>query len=191
MINNFLFIFLGSIDAVDTSNNTYRITFERQGLGTHSVPDYEVLSNEPPETISLASFQNKFRPRNGLSQFSPAIKHPLFSTLKLRKDPLLSGSMLNRPIMLPTSSEGKIGGYPAKLLEKMVLVTKILNVKKAKIKLLKNMNSEAEKMFSFDQDIPEEFERKYAGILVDLEKLNTDLHMYLDEMQVSVIVFIN
>jgi hypothetical protein len=36
-------LFNGSIDAVDTSNNTYRITFERNGLGTHSVPDYEVL----------------------------------------------------------------------------------------------------------------------------------------------------
>lgn len=36
-------LFTGSIDAVDTSNNTYRITFERPGLGTHSVPDYEVL----------------------------------------------------------------------------------------------------------------------------------------------------
>lgn len=36
-------LFTGSIDAVDTSNNTYRITFERAGLGTHSVPDYEVL----------------------------------------------------------------------------------------------------------------------------------------------------
>lgn len=34
---------MGQIDAVDTSNNTYRITFDRQGLGTHSVPDYEVL----------------------------------------------------------------------------------------------------------------------------------------------------
>ena len=36
-------LFVGQIDAVDTSNNTYRITFDRQGLGTHSVPDYEVL----------------------------------------------------------------------------------------------------------------------------------------------------
>lgn len=179
------YIFTGSIDAVDTSNNTYRITFERQGLGTHSVPDYEVLSNEPPETLSLASFQNKFRPRNGFSPFSPAIKNPIFDRLKLRKDPLLSGSMLNRPVLLPTSSEGKIGGYPAKFLEKMVLVTKILNVKKAKIKYLRNMNSEAEKMFSYDQDISEDFERKYASVLIDLEKLNTDLHMYLDEMQVS------
>lgn len=114
--------------------------------------------------------------------FSPVIKNPIFNNVKLRKDPLLS-SMLNRPF-LPTSNEGKIGGYPAKLLEKMVLVTKILGVKKSKIKLLRNMNSLAEKMFSFEEDIPEEFERKYAGVLIDVEKLNTDLHMYLDEMQV-------
>lgn len=151
-------LFTGSIDAVDTSNNTYRITFERHGLGTHSVPDYEVLSNEPPETISIMSFQNKFRPRNGLSPFSPN-KSPLLNNLKFRKDPLLSGSMLDKPL-LPTSSEGKIGGFPAKLLEKMVLVTKILNIKKLKIKTLKQMNSEAEKFISFDQEISEDFEHR-------------------------------
>lgn len=36
-------LFTGTIEAVDTSNNTYRITFDRPGLGTHSIPDYEVL----------------------------------------------------------------------------------------------------------------------------------------------------
>ncbi|CAH1160139.1 unnamed protein product [Phaedon cochleariae] len=175
-------LFTGSIDAVDTSNNTYRITFERYGLGTHSVPDYEVLSNEPPETISLTSFQAKFRPRVS-TPFSPAIKSPILNNLKLRKDPLLSGSMLNKPMFMQNAEEGKIGGFPAKLLERMVLVTKILNVKKAKIDSLKSMNSEAEKLISFDEDIPEDFERKYASILIDLEKLNSDLQMYLDEMQ--------
>ena len=35
-------LFTGSVDAVDPSNNTYRISFERSGLGTHSIPDYEV-----------------------------------------------------------------------------------------------------------------------------------------------------
>lgn len=44
---------MGQIDAVDTSNNTYRITFDRQGLGTHSVPDYEVL-------VMKASHQNSY-----------------------------------------------------------------------------------------------------------------------------------
>ena len=38
-------LYTGTIDAVDTLNNTYRITFDRVGLGTHTVPDYEVLSN--------------------------------------------------------------------------------------------------------------------------------------------------
>lgn len=54
-INAFLFLFLarlrgvhdglftGQIDAVDTLNATYRVTFDRAGLGTHTIPDYEVL----------------------------------------------------------------------------------------------------------------------------------------------------
>nr|XP_023029837.1 protein lin-9 homolog [Leptinotarsa decemlineata]XP_023029838.1 protein lin-9 homolog [Leptinotarsa decemlineata]XP_023029839.1 protein lin-9 homolog [Leptinotarsa decemlineata] len=177
-------LFTGSIDAVDTSNNTYRITFERQGLGTHSVPDYEVLSNEAPETISLQSFRAKFRPRNSAPLTPLNNKSPILNNLKFRKDPLLSGSMLNKPVLPINTEEGKIGGFPAKLLERMVLVTKILNVKNSKIKLIKCMNSEAEKMNSFDQTIPEEFERRYASILIDLEKLNIDLQMYLDEMQI-------
>lgn len=36
-------LFTGQIDAVDTSAATYRVTFDRNGLGTHTVPDYEVL----------------------------------------------------------------------------------------------------------------------------------------------------
>ncbi|KAK9695071.1 dirp [Popillia japonica] len=174
-------LFTGSIDAVDTSNNTYRITFERQGLGTHSVPDYEVLSNEPPETMTISNFQNKFRPRNGLSPYS-VVKSPPYSS-KLKKDPLLSVSMLDRPVFM---SAGRIGGFPVRLLEKMVLVTKILSKKREKINLLKQMNSEAEKFNSFhssELSLGEDFERRYANILIDLEKLNRDLQNYLDEMQ--------
>lgn len=36
-------LFTGQIDAVDTQNYTYRVTFDRNGLGTHTIPDYEVL----------------------------------------------------------------------------------------------------------------------------------------------------
>ena len=35
-------LFSGTVDALDTVNNTYRITFDRAGLGTHSIPDLEV-----------------------------------------------------------------------------------------------------------------------------------------------------
>ncbi|KAF2901531.1 hypothetical protein ILUMI_04652 [Ignelater luminosus] len=174
-------LFTGSIDAVDTSNNTYRITFERHGLGTHSVPDYEVLSNEPPETMTTNNFQNKYRPRNGISPFSSASKSPTFSTLKNKRDPLLAGSAINKPTF--SGVDGRVGGFPIKLLEKIVLVTKILTVKKAKIKLLKSMNTEAEKFMSFETLMPDDFERKYASILIDLEKLNHDLKNFLDEIQ--------
>lgn len=175
-------LFTGSIDAVDTSNNTYRITFERQGLGTYSVPDYEVLSNESPETISLSSFQNKFRPRNGfLSPFSVGNKTPTYLNLKNRKDPLLSGATLEKPAV--SQNDSKIGGFPVKLLEKMVLVSKILNTKKSKVKALNMLNSKAEKQKSYDEEISEDFQKEYAGILTDLEKLNHDLQIYLDEIQ--------
>ncbi|KAB0799433.1 hypothetical protein PPYR_07313 [Photinus pyralis] len=173
-------LFTGSIDAVDTSNNTYRITFERHGLGTHSVPDYEVLSNEPPDTMTTLNFQHKFRPRNGISPYGSTNKSPALTHFK-KRDPLLASSGI-RPTLSPV--DGHIGSFPVKLLEKIVLVTKILTVKKAKIKLLKSMNTEAEKFSSFETLMPDNFERKYASILIDLEKLNHDLKNYLDEIQV-------
>lgn len=173
-------LFTGSIDGVDTSNNTYRITFERQGLGTHSVPDYEVLSNEPPETITISSFQHKFRPRNSTSFSSASMQSPaLGGSLKFKNDPLLSGSDLQTK----RTYEGTIGGFPVKLLRHMVLVNKILTIKKNRINKLKEMNSEAEKFQSFGTTMPEDFEKRYAAILIELEKLNTDLQKFLDEIQ--------
>ena len=64
---------MGAVDAYDTSNNTYRIRFDRPGLGgTHSVRDEEVLSVEPPETVPLSSFipQRVARPK------PPQVSHP-------------------------------------------------------------------------------------------------------------------
>ena len=64
---------MGAVDAYDTSNNTYRIRFDRPGLGgTHSVRDEEVLSVDPPETVPLSSFipQRVARPK------PPQTTHP-------------------------------------------------------------------------------------------------------------------
>ncbi|XP_015429095.1 PREDICTED: protein lin-9 homolog isoform X1 [Dufourea novaeangliae] len=173
-------LFTGSIDAVDTSNNTYRITFERAGLGTHSVPDYEVLSNEPPETISVASFAQKFRPRHVQYVPSPPYAMKLMSP-RLNSDPLIS----NASVSLPKKSHigGTMNGYPLKLLEFMVKVNKILTAKKIKIKKLREMNSEAEKRRSFGEPLPPDFERRYAGIVVELEKMNTALQDFLNDVQ--------
>lgn len=171
-------LFTGSIDAVDTSNNTYRITFERQGLGTHSVPDYEVLSNEPPETITISSFQHKFRPRTYTGN---TVQSPTTGSLKFAKnDPLLSGSELPKKTVHP---EGTLGGFPIKLLKNMVVVKKVLNAKRSKIHSLKEMNLEAERFQSFGTEMPEDFEKRYAGVLIELERLNKELQKYLDEIQ--------
>merc|ERR1711981_1347746 len=37
-------LFMGTVDAYDTSNNTYRIRFDRESLETQSVPDEDVVS---------------------------------------------------------------------------------------------------------------------------------------------------
>ncbi|XP_014219580.1 protein lin-9 homolog isoform X2 [Copidosoma floridanum] len=171
-------LFTGSVDAVDTSNNTYRITFDRAGLGTHSVPDYEVLSNDPPETISVASFTNKFRPRHVQYVPSPAYELKLS---RLTNDPLISNATITKKNQILSS--GLVNGYPLKLLESMVKVNKILVAKKIRIKKLKEMNSEAEKRRSIGESLPPDFERKYAGIVVELEKMNADLQDILNEVQ--------
>ena len=31
----------------------FRITFDRPGLGTHSIPDFEVLSIDPPDLLPV------------------------------------------------------------------------------------------------------------------------------------------
>lgn len=88
-------LFAGKIDAVDTSNNTYRVNLDRPNLGTHSIPDYEVLSNELPETISKSTLLQSFRPRNLNSLANKTIREPL-----LVNDPMLCGSTTSLKLLV-------------------------------------------------------------------------------------------
>lgn len=45
------------------------------------------------------------------------------------------------------------------------------------------MNTEAERKKSFGAHIPEEFQRRYANVIIDLEHLNRDLQDYLTSVQ--------
>nr|CAD7568924.1 unnamed protein product [Timema californicum] len=173
-------LFTGSIDAVDTSNSTYRVTFERPGLGTHSVPDYEVLSNETPETITISSFAQKFRPRTVV----PFMSSPrsVADPSSPRSSSLSSfSSSSTKSKVIP--ADGMLGGFPVKFLDMVVRLSKILNTKKAKIKSLKEMNADAEKMLSFGSPVPDDFQRRYASIVIELERLNKDLAEYLSSVQ--------
>ncbi|XP_014281174.1 protein lin-9 homolog isoform X1 [Halyomorpha halys] len=159
-------LFTGSVDAFDTSNNTYRITFERPGLGTHSIPDFEVLSNEAVETISVMSMVHALRPVKQQSQTMPDQPQHF--------DPLKAES---------TIPETSFNGFPIPALSNIVQLKKVLDVKKSKVNNLREMNAEAEKRQSFSQGLSEEFVRRYASCIVELEQINTILRTLLASIQ--------
>uniref|UniRef100_A0A1E1WKP7 DIRP domain-containing protein n=1 Tax=Pectinophora gossypiella TaxID=13191 RepID=A0A1E1WKP7_PECGO len=169
-------LFTGCIDAVDTSNNTYRITFERPKLGTHSVPDYEVLSNDPPDTLCLSSITQKFRPRYVMQEIFN-LYQPSVATSNSQGDPMIGCTDITKQL------ESTVNSYPFQFLELIVKLTKILHAKRGKINKLKEYNCEAEKRKSYGQKMPEDFERKYAAVVIDLERMNMDLQEYINEIQ--------
>ena len=122
-------LFTGTVDACDTSNSTYRVTFDRAGLGTHSIPDYEVLSTDPPDLMPLSSFLTKSRHRPAAAYLSPPSYHtPAFSP-QLTGDPLLSGST---PKGKSLRLDGVLGsyGYPVKFLYHIVKLNRSLLVRR-------------------------------------------------------------
>lgn len=174
-------LFTGQIDAVDTQNSTYRVTFDRNGLGTHTIPDYEVLSNEPHETMPIASFGQKQRPSRMFMtpprlQYPPPVQSPI-----MEGDGLLSQS----PWKSKTSSmdNNTIGGFPVEFLIQVTRLSKILMIKKEHIRQLKDMNTEAEKLKSYSAPIGIDFQRRYATLVLELEQLNKDLNKVLHKVQ--------
>ncbi|KAK2157342.1 hypothetical protein LSH36_193g07037 [Paralvinella palmiformis] len=177
-------LFTGVVDAIDTATSNYRISFDRANLGSHSVRDIEVLSSEPQETMPLSSFVNKQRPVRVTTMFTP----PHFPSdckspgLVGNNDPLLGSSPLKAGTLLPVNGS-TFGGFPVDFLELLTRLTKLLAVKKEKIKELKDMNTEAEKMKSCDKTFDLPFQQKYAYVVIELEKLNTELNEYLTGVQ--------
>jgi len=174
-------LFTGVVAAVDISNSTYRITFDRHGLGTHSIPDYEVLSTDPPDLMPLSSFLSKSRHRpmqNMSSYLSPPPYGSTFSP-QLTGDPLLSGST---PKGKSLRLDGTLGGYPVKFLYHIVRLNKSLLSKKEKVNNLRDLNSEAEKMKSFGEFITEDFQRKYASKVLEVYKVNEELNKQLKDV---------
>ncbi|XP_014241126.1 protein lin-9 homolog isoform X2 [Cimex lectularius] len=160
-------LFTGSVDAFDTSNDTYRITFERPGLGTHSIPDFEVLSNEPIDTISVTSMVHALRPTKPQSSAPAGNEQPYSGQNDARSD----------------NSQSERNGFPTSVLENIVKLGKLLEIKRIKVNILRDMNVEAERKKCHSQPIPEEFVKKYASNIVELEHVNTMLRDLLSSVQ--------
>ncbi|XP_050425018.1 protein lin-9 homolog [Adelges cooleyi] len=147
-------LFNGTIEALDVSNNTYRIHFDKPGLGTHSVPDYEVCSNQPAETISKNLLLQMCRPRIPYHNRSISPESKL-ETVNIEQNTEVQYSM--------------------KLLESTVKFRKILTAKKQYVQTLRNMNSEAERMTLYNEEITPDFQSRYAKIVLELDNLNLNL----------------
>ena len=197
-------LFTGTLDAVDQHNGMYRITFDRPGIGSLDVPDYEVQSLQPAQFMPLASFQSKVRPRMPVCtpKYLEMLESQVHQALNADSDPLLAGLMSScSPVRIKSEHQnqlqlhqhqqqslaqeegGMLGGFPIKFLVLLVRLSKILAVKKRKIFELKSMNTEAENMRSLCKALPHEFQKHYANTILDLEKLNTDLNDYLKTVQ--------
>uniref|UniRef100_A0A2K5QE40 Lin-9 DREAM MuvB core complex component n=1 Tax=Cebus imitator TaxID=2715852 RepID=A0A2K5QE40_CEBIM len=158
-----------------------RVTFDRTGLGTHTIPDYEVLSNEPHETMPIAAFGQKQRPSRFFMtpprlHYTPPLQSPITDN-----DPLLGQSPWRSKIS--GSDTETLGGFPVEFLIQVTRLSKILMIKKEHIKKLREMNTEAEKLKSYSMPISIEFQRRYATIVLELEQLNKDLNKVLHKVQ--------
>ncbi|XP_012156547.1 protein lin-9 homolog [Ceratitis capitata] len=205
-------IFSGTVDAFDSMTSTYRITFDRNGLGTHSIPDFEIVSENFHEMVPLQSITRDNRP-NLMSIFNGVSSSPLRNVRSVRtalnmnlnkSDPVLA-QVNESPFKDAVLGRDNINGYPAKLLETLVRLKRALASKRSKLQRLSEMNNEAELKASqqlaaahsnsnsssdesqnTNEAVPqlsEEFQRRYASIVISMEKMNRDMQDYLNDVQ--------
>ena len=173
-------IFTGQIDAVDSTASTYRVRFDIPELGTHSVMDIDVQSNEIEETMPISAFALKERPK--------LANVPTFNSVRRKLsvvgDPLLSNSPTRVQLQeVLDKGDHTVGGFPIKFLALVTRLSKVLSLKREYVDKLKHLNSEAEKLKSYQLPIERDFQRRYAEVVLELERLNTDLNNYLKEVE--------
>lgn len=203
-------LFTGTIEGLVHKSHSYRITFERQGIGSQEIPDYEVMSSDTVDAINVSKITKEFLSRPDISYYmvSPLKPAGAFASFMTngtsfrRSDPMLSAGAIGssaikfdgysknkyQTLVLPTT--GSIGGYPIKLLEAMVLVRKTLEVKQLQLLKIRRLNVEAEVVKSFGDNAPEDFQKKYASLLVEMERINRDLADYMNILQAQADLFI-
>lgn len=181
-------LFMGTVDGFDTSNNTYRIRFDRENLGTLSIADEDVVSVGDLDTLSLSTFTvPKPRPARPAIEDSPKIGTSSalamlnsFSPQVQANDPLLSGRSPRGKVL---HVDGHVGGYPIKFLEQIVRLSKCLKKKRELIGCLRTLNGQVEKRKSFGDAIHEDFQRRYASNVLELSQVNRDLNEHLKSIQ--------
>ncbi|ETN61331.1 hypothetical protein AND_007010 [Anopheles darlingi] len=182
--------FDGTVDEYDEEKRCYRIIFDKPTIKPCLVPDYEVSSATVPSTIKLNSITKDYRealrdasfhvterpkrkPRKESHKMKPNIDEPTFGGPMAAKYSAKKGGF----------PRDYIGGYPVSYLELIVRTKKTVSAKQMKLLRLKNMSSEAEIYRAYQDAYPEEFKRRYAMLIVAIEKLNRDLEKQLEQLK--------
>ena len=168
-------VFLGTIAAIDPCDHTYRVVFDRATIGSQTVNDYEIKSLTPIQTIPIKAYLQTYRPK----------LTPNTNTLTNNSSSSLAMLTPHKSVVssLLTPNNGMLGGFPIRLLVMITRLNKILNVKREYITKLSGLNTEAEKLRANNETITKEFQKNYAILVLDLEKLNKDLSDYLTGVQ--------
>ena len=101
-------VFLGTIAAVDPVEHTYRVVFDRSSIGSQTVPDYEIKSLKPIQTIPIRIFMQTYRPKlstnynNNRSDTGNNLSSAAFNS------PNLHSILLNTPLNRLTPSLNNI-----------------------------------------------------------------------------------
>ena len=178
-------LFTGVIEAVDILNGTYRVTFDRPGIGADSVPDFECRSISKAEFMPLVAFQFKLRATSTNPNYSSAKLMQIFSDRSTSVDTFMQESnFAENSTVINSSTSHTTTSYPIKFLAQLVRLYKILDVKRRKIYDLKMMNGEIEKIKSTsEEEVSQEIQHEYASTLLELEKINKSLNESLQSVK--------
>ncbi|XP_019857547.1 PREDICTED: protein lin-9 homolog [Amphimedon queenslandica] len=172
--------YIGTVEAVDLEKHQYWVTFDKPGVGKHSIADSDIKSMYPVESISISSLEAAHSSQHVLSSISshststnqPTVTSPEI----LSSDPLLASLPLSRRTDFQQQSVS-LGGFPTDFLRQVVQMSKLLSLKQERLKRLSSMNTDAEKMHARHSSLPSDFLKNYATLVIDLDDINRQLNL--------------
>uniref|UniRef100_A0A8R1HI76 DIRP domain-containing protein n=1 Tax=Caenorhabditis japonica TaxID=281687 RepID=A0A8R1HI76_CAEJA len=181
-------IYSGLIDAVIPKG--FRIIFEKQDIPPTLVSDTEILLDGSSELLSITYFieQANSKLPSGVRPFVAAVRDS--SRTYLVRDELVSrnlerGGPLNgvNDERLHARNAEMVGNFPLKFLVNLVKLTKLIEIKKALVRQLNEMNAEAEMHNMTSDKYSTEFQGKYAKLIIDLEHINQNIDINMNGIQ--------
>lgn len=112
-------LFTGSIEGLVHKSHSYRITFERQGIGSQEIPDYEVMSAENVDAINVSKITKEFLSRPDISYYMVSPLKPGLFNLNFYK--ILTDefpSVFSRRVLIVSKSRNEFSSRRSNVVSK-------------------------------------------------------------------------